>query len=144
MTPTLRTAISCYVIGFIAAPPTEIDGIREPVAGSFLYGNNIIFGAIIPSSNAIRVHFYPIQEAASMDEQPYNKGPYQNGYFPILYRSMFIYWQRVEAFISANEASLDLRSLFSFNNSYICGFYCLPNRTKIIFRWYAIRYFRYF
>jgi hypothetical protein len=29
------------------------DGIREPVAGSFLYGNNIISGAVVPSSNAI-------------------------------------------------------------------------------------------
>lgn len=29
------------------------DGIREPVSGSLLYGNNIISGAIIPTSNAI-------------------------------------------------------------------------------------------
>jgi hypothetical protein len=36
------------------------DGIREPVAGSLLYGNNIISGAVIPSSNAIGMHFYPI------------------------------------------------------------------------------------
>jgi hypothetical protein len=26
----------------IAAPPVDIDGIREPVSGSLLYGNNII------------------------------------------------------------------------------------------------------
>jgi photosystem II P680 reaction center D1 protein len=41
---------------FIAAPPVDID-IREPVAGSLMYGNNIITGAVIPSSNAIGVHF---------------------------------------------------------------------------------------
>jgi hypothetical protein len=68
MIPTLLTATSCFIIGFIAAPPVDIDGIREPVAGSLMYGNNIISGAIIPSSNAIGVHFYPIWEAASVDE----------------------------------------------------------------------------
>ena len=40
-------------------------------------GNNIISGAVIPSSNAIGVHFYPIWEAASVDEWLYNGGPYQ-------------------------------------------------------------------
>jgi photosystem II P680 reaction center D1 protein len=67
MFPTLLTATSCYIIAFIAAPPVDIDGIREPVAGSLLYGNNIS-GAVIPSSNAIGMHFYPIWEAASIDE----------------------------------------------------------------------------
>ena len=77
MFPTLLTATSCFIIGFIAAPPVDIDGIREPVAGSLLYGNNIITGSIIPSSNAIGMHFYPIWEAASIDEWLYNGGPYQ-------------------------------------------------------------------
>jgi len=77
MFPTLLTAISVYIIAFIAAPPVDIDGIREPVAGSLLYGNNIISGAVVPSSNAIGVHFYPIWEAASVDEWLYNGGPYQ-------------------------------------------------------------------
>jgi photosystem II P680 reaction center D1 protein len=36
MFPTLLTAISAYVIAFIAAPPVDIDGIREPVAGIWL------------------------------------------------------------------------------------------------------------
>jgi photosystem II P680 reaction center D1 protein len=76
MFPTLLTATSCYIIAFIAAP-VDIDGIREPVAGSLLYGNNIISGAVIPSSNAIGMHFYPIWEAASIDEWLYNGGPYQ-------------------------------------------------------------------
>merc|ERR1711871_624320 len=42
-----------------------------------MYGNNIISGAVVPSSNAIGLHFYPIWEAASLDEWLYNGGPYQ-------------------------------------------------------------------
>jgi photosystem II P680 reaction center D1 protein len=77
MIPTLLTATTVYIIGFIAAPPVDIDGIREPVSGSFLYGNNIITGAVVPLSNAIGLHLYPIWEAASVDEWLYNGGPYQ-------------------------------------------------------------------
>jgi hypothetical protein len=40
-----------------------------------MYGNNIISGAVVPSSNAIGLHFYPIWEAASLDEWLYNGGP---------------------------------------------------------------------
>jgi len=68
MVPCLLAATICFVVAFIAAPPVDIDGIREPVAGSLMYGNNIISGAVIPSSNAIGLHFYPIWEAASLDE----------------------------------------------------------------------------
>ncbi|KAL0402526.1 UNVERIFIED_CONTAM: Photosystem II protein D1 [Sesamum latifolium] len=53
MIPTLLTATSVFIIAFIAAPPVDIDGIREPVSGSLLYRNNIISGAIIPTSAAI-------------------------------------------------------------------------------------------
>ena len=74
---SLLAATTCFIIAFIAAPPVDIDGIREPVAGSFLYGNNIISGAVVPSSNAIGLHFYPIWEAATLDEWLYNGGPYQ-------------------------------------------------------------------
>ncbi|MBD2521505.1 photosystem II q(b) protein [Nostoc sp. FACHB-133] len=77
MIPTLLTATICFIIAFIAAPPVDIDGIREPVSGSLLYGNNVITGAVVPTSNAIGLHFYPIWEAASMDEWLYNGGPYQ-------------------------------------------------------------------
>jgi photosystem II P680 reaction center D1 protein len=77
MIPCLLAATICFIVAFIAAPPVDIDGIREPVAGSFLLGNNIISGAVIPSSNAIGLHFYPIWEAASLDEWLYNGGPYQ-------------------------------------------------------------------
>ena len=44
MIPTLLTATIVFVIAFIAAPPVDIDGIREPVSGSLIYGNNIIHG----------------------------------------------------------------------------------------------------
>ena len=59
MIPCLLTAAACFIVAFIAAPPVDIDGIREPVSGSFLYGNNIISGAVVPSSNAIGLHFIP-------------------------------------------------------------------------------------
>ena len=77
MIPTLLAATTCFIVAFIAAPPVDIDGIREPVAGSLMYGNNIISGAVVPSSNAIGLHFYPVWEAASLDEWLYNGGPFQ-------------------------------------------------------------------
>jgi photosystem II P680 reaction center D1 protein len=77
MVPTLLSASIAFIIAFFAAPPVDIDGIREPVSGSLLYGNNIISGAVVPSSNAIGVHFYPIWEAASLEEWLYNGGSYQ-------------------------------------------------------------------
>jgi photosystem II P680 reaction center D1 protein len=58
MIPTLLTATSVFIIAFIAAPLVDIDGIREPVSGSLLYGNNIISGAIIPTSAAIGLQLY--------------------------------------------------------------------------------------
>lgn len=77
MIPTLLVAITCFIIAFITAPPVDIDGIREPIAGSLLYGNSIISGTVVPSSTAIGLHFYPIWEAASLDEWLNNGGPYQ-------------------------------------------------------------------
>lgn len=72
MIPTLLTATTVFIIAFIAAPPVDIDGIREPVSGSLIFGNNIISGAVVPTSNAIGLHFYPIWEAASLEEWLYN------------------------------------------------------------------------
>ena len=66
MIPTLLAATICFIIAFVGAPPVDIDGIREPVAGSLMYGNNIISGAVVPSSNAIGLHFYPIWEAVHL------------------------------------------------------------------------------
>ena len=77
MLPLSGLAIIAYITAFIFAPAVDIDGIREPVAGSLLYGNNIITGALIPSSNAIGVHFYPIWESLDFDEWLYNGGTYQ-------------------------------------------------------------------
>jgi photosystem II P680 reaction center D1 protein len=77
MIPTLLAAVFCFVIAFIAAPPVDVDGIREPVIGSLLGGNNLISAAVVPTSAAIALHFYPIWEAASLEEWLYNGGPYQ-------------------------------------------------------------------
>jgi len=77
MFPLLSMAILVYIASFILAPAVDIDGIREPVSGSLLYGNNIITGAVIPSSNAIGVHFYPVWESLGLDEWLYNGGTYQ-------------------------------------------------------------------
>lgn len=77
MIPTLLAAAFCFVIAFIAAPPVDVDGIREPVIGSLIGGNNLISAAVVPTSAAIGLHFYPIWEAASLDEWLYNGGPYQ-------------------------------------------------------------------
>ena len=77
MFPLLIVATVTFIVSFFLAPPVDIDGIREPVSGSLLYGNNIISGALIPSSNAIGVHFYPIWEALSFDEWLFNGGSYQ-------------------------------------------------------------------
>ena len=49
----------------------------KSVSGALLYGNKILSGAIIPTSAAIGLHFYPIWEAASVDEWLYNGGPYE-------------------------------------------------------------------
>jgi photosystem II P680 reaction center D1 protein len=75
--PLIAVSSLTFIIGFLLAPPVDIDGIREPVSGSILYGNNIISGALIPSSNAIGVHFYPVWEASSFFEWLYNGGSYQ-------------------------------------------------------------------
>ncbi|ESA37648.1 photosystem i reaction center subunit ix [Leptolyngbya sp. Heron Island J] len=77
MIPTLLVAIICFVLAFVAAPPVDIDGIREPIFGSLLAGNNIISAAVVPTSAAIGLHFYPLWQATSVAEWLYNGGPYQ-------------------------------------------------------------------
>ncbi|KAI3469036.1 hypothetical protein Pfo_025699, partial [Paulownia fortunei] len=67
MIPTLLTTTSVFIIALIAASPIDIVDIREPILGSLLYENNIISGAIIPTSAAI----------ASVDEWLYNGCPYE-------------------------------------------------------------------
>ena len=94
MIPTLLTATTAFILAFIAAPPVDIDGIREPVAGSLLYGNNIISGAVVPSSNAIGLHLYSIWEAASLDEWLYNGGPINRG-LPLPHRCLRLHGTRM-------------------------------------------------
>ncbi|PHT42725.1 Photosystem II protein D1 [Capsicum baccatum] len=77
MIPTLLMTTSVFIIAFIAAPPVDINGIREPISESLLYKNNIIFGAISTTSAARGLHFYPIWKATSVDEWLYNGGPYE-------------------------------------------------------------------
>merc|ERR1719498_278453 len=77
MFPLLIIGTLTYVCSVAVAPPVDIDGIREPVSGSLLYGNNIITTSLIPSSNAIGVHFYPVWDAISINEWLYNGGSYQ-------------------------------------------------------------------
>jgi photosystem II P680 reaction center D1 protein len=77
MFPTLTVATLVYIACLIGAPPVDIDGIREPVAGSLLYGNNLITAAGIPSTNAIGVSYYPLWESLSYTDWFYNGGSYQ-------------------------------------------------------------------
>ncbi|MEM9905958.1 MAG: photosystem II q(b) protein [Cyanobacteria bacterium P01_D01_bin.44] len=77
MIPTLLVATTVFAIAIIAAPPVDLDGIREPVFGSILSGNNPITAAVVPTSAAIGLHFYPLWQASSMAEWLYNGGPYQ-------------------------------------------------------------------
>ena len=75
--PTLSTAAIVFVLAIIAAPAVDMNGTGEMVSGSLLAGNNIITAAVVPTSAAIGLHFYPIWEAASLDEWLINGGPYQ-------------------------------------------------------------------
>ena len=137
MFPLLAIASIGYITAFIEAPPVDIDGIREPVAGSLLYGNNIITGAVIPSSNAIGVHFYPIWESLALDSWLYNGGTYQ---FLVLHfiASIASYMGREWEF----SFRLGMRPWIftcSWSNSSI---YCLSNWSRELFRWYATWYLR--
>jgi photosystem II P680 reaction center D1 protein len=75
--PTLATATIVFVLAIIAAPAVDMDGTGQMVSGSLLDGNNLITAAVVPTSAAIGLHFYPIWEAASLDEWLMNGGPYQ-------------------------------------------------------------------
>ena len=77
MIPTLWVATITFVLAFVVAPAVDIDGIREPVIGSLMGGNNMLTAAVVPTSAAIGLHFYPMWQAVSVDEWLYNGGPYQ-------------------------------------------------------------------
>ncbi|NJN31765.1 MAG: Photosystem Q(B) protein 1 [Synechococcales cyanobacterium RM1_1_8] len=77
MIPTALVATTVFTIALIAAPHVDLEGIREPVAGAILDGNNLLTAAIVPTSAAIGLHFYPLWQADSVAEWLYNGGPYQ-------------------------------------------------------------------
>lgn len=77
MIPTGLVAATCFLLAFMAAPGVDLEGIREPINGSLLSGNNIVTAAVIPTSAAIGLHFYPLWSASFVDEWLYNGGPYQ-------------------------------------------------------------------
>jgi hypothetical protein len=56
-----------------------------------MYGNNIISGAVVPSSNAIGLHFYPIWEAASLDEWLVQRWSLPVGDFPLPHRRLLLH-----------------------------------------------------
>lgn len=91
MFPTLLAAMTCFITAFIAAPPVDIDGIREPVAGSLLYGNNIISGAVVPSSNAIGMHLYPIWEGKIVGCRPWIPLSHIDCSLLLLFLSIYLY-----------------------------------------------------
>lgn len=77
MFPTLAVSALGFIVATCFQLPVDLDGIREPVMGSLLYGNNIISASTIPSSNAFGVHFYPVWESNDYFEWFYNGGTYQ-------------------------------------------------------------------
>ncbi|XBH95170.1 hypothetical protein VPH35_085786 [Triticum aestivum] len=68
MIPTLLTATSVFIIAFVAVPPVGIDGIREPVSGSLLYGNNIISTPVAAATIVFLI--YPIGHGSFSDGMP--------------------------------------------------------------------------
>ena len=75
--PTLSTAAIVFLLALVAAPAVDMEGTGQMMSGALLDGNNLISAAVVPTSAAIGLHFYPIWEAASLDEWLSNGGPYQ-------------------------------------------------------------------
>ena len=77
MIPSALVALTCFLLAIVAAPSVDMDGIRAPIEGALLNGNNVVTAAVVPTSAAIGLHLYPLWEASSVDEWLYNGGPYQ-------------------------------------------------------------------
>ncbi|MBW4506407.1 MAG: photosystem II q(b) protein [Scytonematopsis contorta HA4267-MV1] len=77
MFPTLTVATVVFIIAFIAAPPVDFYGWGEPISGSLFDGNNLMTAAVVPTSAAVGLHFYPIWAVPSFTEWLHNGGPYQ-------------------------------------------------------------------
>jgi photosystem II P680 reaction center D1 protein len=106
-----------------------------------LYSNNIITGAVIPSSNAIGVHFYPVWEAVSFEEWLYNGGNYQ---LIVLHFLLGVCsWMGREWELSYR---LGMRPwifvAFSAPVAIFSSILSLSYRSGKFLRWYAIRYIR--
>ena len=57
MIPTLLAATTCFIVAFIAAPPVDIDGIREPVgmSGVRLEAKvHLVTGAVSAAQNIVK------------------------------------------------------------------------------------------
>ena len=132
MIPTLLTATSVFVIAFIAAPPVDIDGIREPISGSLLFGNNIISGAVVPTSNAIGLLFYSVWEASSMDEWLFNGGPYQL-MLSLLRWDLLLNGKRMELSFRLGDEIMDCYSLLGSGYSCDGCIHHLFDRLGVLF-----------
>lgn len=77
MIPTLSTAAITFILAFLMAPPVDIEGTGNLLSGALFSGNNLITAAVVPTSPAVGLHFYPLWEAASLSEWLANGGPYQ-------------------------------------------------------------------
>ena len=100
------------------------------MSGSLLWGNNIISGAVAPSSNAIGLHLYPIWEAYSLDEWLYNGGPYQLVVFHFLI-GVFCYMGREWELSYRLCAPMDLRGVQRSGCSSYCSVSCISLRSRI-------------
>ena len=133
MIPVSTGCYICFTIAFIAAPPVDIDGIREPVAGSLLYGNNIISGAVVPSSNAIGLHFYPIWEASLHLMNGCITADLSSSSFSTSSLASTAYMGREwELSYRLGNASLDLRCLQRTSGCSFCRLSCLPVWSRIL------------
>ena len=131
--PTALTAATVFIVAFIAAPPVDLDGIREPVIGSLLGGNNIISATVVPTSAAIGLHLYPIWEAASLDEWLYNGGPYELIVLHFLI-AIFAYMGRQwELSLPSGYASLDSGCVFGTCRCSHFRLADLPHRPRQLF-----------
>jgi photosystem II P680 reaction center D1 protein len=77
MIPSLLTAATVFVIAIIAAPPVDLYGTGKMISGSLWSGNNLMTATVVPTSAALGLQFYPIWDAASVQEWLANGGPYQ-------------------------------------------------------------------
>jgi photosystem II P680 reaction center D1 protein len=74
MIPTLLSATTVFIIALAFSIAEGILAFGNQING---WSGIYISGAVVPTSNAIGLHFYPIWEASTLDEWLFNGGPYQ-------------------------------------------------------------------